>query len=158
MKSIRHRRGTLSEWESYNPIIPDGEIALVKYDTGYGIAIGDGKTPFNELSTSSSRIKKDMTSLIVEEELHSGDDLRLGIVEELHLDIKTPIPDDFFATVTFISENEATMLSLSDNDDIYFTGTDTDDGFFSPYEYMRYNIFLFYDGSLQGVVRGYEYE
>ncbi len=156
MKSIRHRRGALSEWESANPIIPDGEIALVKGDTGYDIAIGDGETPFTDLRTVGGRIVKDMDSLVIEGVLRAGDDHRYGTVEELFLDIQLPIPEDFFATVTFVSDAWATMLSFPDDLDIYFTGTDCDDGYFEPYEYTRYNVFFFYDGSMQGVVRGYE--
>ncbi len=157
MKSIRHRRGALSEWESINPVIPDGEIALIKRDTGYDIAIGDGETPFNELRTLSGRIITDNSGdWLIEDTLRAGDDHRFDLVEELYLDIALPIPDDFFATITFISDDPATTLSLPEDLDVYFTGTDCEEGVFSPVEYMRYNVFFFYDGSMQGVVRGYE--
>lgn len=158
MKSIRHRRGSLAEWESANPIIPDGEIALVKRDTGYDIAIGDGETPFSTLHTLGGRIVKNYTDNIITETVRSGDDLRYGTLEELNLDIENPTSEDFFATISFISGESPTTLSLPARSYIYFTGNDCDDGYFYPFEYMRYNMFLFYDGSLQGIVRGYYYE
>lgn len=158
MKSIRHRRGDIAEWESVDPIIPDGEIALVKRDTGYDIAIGDGKTQFNDLRTFGGRIIKNSTDYIIEVTLRSGDDIRLDVVEELYLDLELPIPDDFFAMISFTSYNYQTAFSIPEDTNIYFTGTDCSEGIFCPIDYMRYNLFLFYDGTLQGIVRGYYYE
>lgn len=158
MKSIRHRRGTLDEWRDINPVIPDGEIALVKRDTGYGIVVGDGKSEFSSLAPLGSNISKNYNDSIIEVCVQSGDDLRYDLLEELYIDISTPVPEDFFATFTFISGEYATMLSLPENVYIYFTGNDCTEGEFYPTEFMRYNVFLFYDGALQGVVRGYYYE
>lgn len=158
MKSIRHRRATLDEWRDINPVIPDGEIALIKRDTGYGIVVGDGKSEFSSLAPLGSNISRNYDDLIIEVCIWSGDDLRYDLIEELYIDIPTPVPEDFFATFTFISGEFATMLSLPEDLNIYFTGTDCEEGGFYPTEFMRYNVFLFYDGALQGVVRGYYYE
>lgn len=51
---VRPRRGTKSEWESANPILLDGELAIQIPNNGIGsgdikIKIGDGVTEWNKL-------------------------------------------------------------------------------------------------------------
>ena len=46
--TIRFRRGRSSEWQIKNPIIAEAEPAY-ETDTG-GLKMGDGVTPYNELS------------------------------------------------------------------------------------------------------------
>ena len=44
------RQDTVENWEKFNPILKDGEIALVKADGDRFIIIGDGKTSYSKLT------------------------------------------------------------------------------------------------------------
>jgi polygalacturonase len=45
------RRGLPSEWTSENPVLGSGEIGVAVYlDGTYGLKVGDGSTPWNDLS------------------------------------------------------------------------------------------------------------
>lgn len=44
------RQDTVENWEKFNPVLKDGEIALVKDGDDRFIIIGDGKTPYSELT------------------------------------------------------------------------------------------------------------
>lgn len=44
------RQDAVENWEKFNPILRDGEIALVKDDDDRFIIIGDGKTSYSELT------------------------------------------------------------------------------------------------------------
>lgn len=44
------RQDTVENWEKFNPVLRDGEIALVKNDGDRFIIIGDGKTSYSELT------------------------------------------------------------------------------------------------------------
>lgn len=44
------RQDAIENWGKFNPVLKDGEIALVKDDDDRFIIIGDGKTPYSELT------------------------------------------------------------------------------------------------------------
>lgn len=46
------RRDTLANWQANNPVLADGEFALIASgSSGYDYwVVGDGKTPFNSLT------------------------------------------------------------------------------------------------------------
>lgn len=44
------RQDSIENWEKFNPVLKDGEIALVKADGDRFIIIGDGKTPYSKLT------------------------------------------------------------------------------------------------------------
>lgn len=44
------KQDTVENWEKFNPILRDGEIALVKDDDDRFIIIGDGKTSYSKLT------------------------------------------------------------------------------------------------------------
>lgn len=44
------RQDTVENWEKFNPVLKDGEIALVKDDDNRFIIIGDGKTSYSKLT------------------------------------------------------------------------------------------------------------
>ena len=53
-KNFRPRRSTKTEWETYNPILLEGEMGIETPDSGSGtglvkIKFGDGITPWNNL-------------------------------------------------------------------------------------------------------------
>lgn len=44
------RRDSSENWERVNPILEDGELALVKSENDRAIVIGDGETPYEGLT------------------------------------------------------------------------------------------------------------
>lgn len=44
------RRDSIENWERVNPILEDGELALVKSENDRAIIIGDGETPYEGLT------------------------------------------------------------------------------------------------------------
>lgn len=44
------RKDSVENWEKFNPVLKDGEIALAKADSDRFIIIGDGKTPYSGLT------------------------------------------------------------------------------------------------------------
>ncbi len=159
MKIIQHRRGRAAEWNSADPIIPDGELALVKRSFGYDIKVGDGVRKYSELGSISGDIYTDYDNYMIELVMRRGTDYRLGCVEELYLSFEGGSPgEDFYATVTFDCDEFGIAIILPDSLDVTFTGTDTYLGEFSPRNYTHYNLFFFWDGSLQCAVRGCSYE
>lgn len=44
------RRDSSKNWERVNPILEDGELALVKSENDRAIIIGDGETPYEGLT------------------------------------------------------------------------------------------------------------
>lgn len=51
---IRPRRGTVTEWQTFNPILLEGEFAIEYPDNGVGTGlcrfkIGDGQKPWNDI-------------------------------------------------------------------------------------------------------------
>ena len=49
MVTVKHRRADEDTWLEHDPIIPDGELALVSSECGYDIKIGNGVNSFSEL-------------------------------------------------------------------------------------------------------------
>ncbi len=44
------RQDAVENWKKFNPVLKDGEIALVKDDDDRFIIIGDGETSYSELT------------------------------------------------------------------------------------------------------------
>ena len=150
IKSIRHLRGNEADWAANDIIIPDGEIALVR--TGGGntkIKIGDGTRHFSALpSLIGNTITADMQSIKIEH----GISYRLGTQYSIAAELPEKPDADFFAEVSFDSGRDATDFSVSG--EITFTGDGTADGDFMPEANTHYTVFIWYDGSYQGVIRG----
>ncbi len=51
---IKVRRDTAANWTANNPIIAEGELALIKSATAPAIKFGDGVTPWNDLALFSA--------------------------------------------------------------------------------------------------------
>jgi len=148
---IQHLRGTRGNWEDNDLVIPDGELALLRENGRTRIKIGDGSTPFSKLPFTDGAIKQLSGGGHVF--LCTGDDVRLGACAQLMLNLPDVIDEDFYATVTFDSpSNTATVFGTSHS--IVMTGDNTDAGCFIPVPGCHYTVLVWYDGTMQGLVRG----
>lgn len=156
--SVRHRRASEEEWLEHDPIIPDGEIALTKSSTGYNIKVGDGQSKYSELTAVKPKISSYFgEEYILEVNIEPGSDTRLGCMEDLTVTINRTLPEDFYAILSFYSDEFVTMLTLPSDPYIYFTGTDVIEGVLVPQQFTHYTLFFWYDGGLQCNVRGHKY-
>ena len=149
-KSIRHLRGTESEWAANDIVIPDGEIALLKTPTGRIKAkIGDGISRFSELSSLDGDALRTGDDTL---DMKHGKLYRLGTVSGISIKLPRSPEDDFYTELSFTSGEDATEF-ISDTV-IRFTGDDIAAEEFIPREKTHYNLFIWYDGEYQGVARG----
>lgn len=65
---------------------------------------------------------------------------------------ETNIPSDFYAIMRFNSGATATTVLI--DEDCVLTGDDCKGGIFTPVANKKYSVFVWYDGTKQGVVRG----
>ncbi len=84
--------------------------------------------------------------------LEKGKIYRMDTVSTLSLVIPEDPDDEFFCELTFDSNEDAASFSVSSP--IRFSGDDIADESFYPKENTHYTVFIWYDGSMQGVVRG----
>lgn len=153
IKSIQHLRADRAGWEQ-NDIIPlDGEIALLRTeDGGTLIKIGDGEHPFSTLASLTGEVKNGSGDSHI---LCHGEDLRFGALPSFSLALPAVIREDYYASLTFDSPSDApTALSYPAEPKIHFTGEDVAEGIFVPDAGKHYTVFLWYDGKMQGLVRG----
>ena len=156
--SVKHVRGTRTEWLKVDPVVPDGEIALSKENGRYSLHVGDGKSKFSELRGSETRIIDNLNDYIIELEVENNTEVRLGEVEELYLSFPEAPPKDYFAIVSFFCGEFGLMISYPEDTRIYFSGVDVLNGEFTPVNFNRYTLFFWYDGYLQCNVRSHHYE
>ena len=153
IKSIRHLRGNEADWAGNDIVVPDGEIAILH--TGGGqikLKVGDGVRRFSALpALIGNTLSLDQNDLTVEH----GFTYRLGRRDALALRLPDAPDADFFTEISFQSASYATEFEATPN--IIFTGDGTADGDFTPEAMRNYTLFIGYDGSYQGVVRGVPY-
>ena len=84
-------------------------------------------------------------------DLESKEEYRLGVVEELNINIGEEVPEDFFAIVSFDVEEVLPMVSI----DVWvqLTGDGVDYDMIYTQEYYHYTMVFWYDGVLQCAVR-----
>ncbi len=157
--SIQHVRGSESDWSDHDDlVIPDGEIALVKVGNYYKMKIGNGVTQAGLLPFVGG------TRKIVAEN-PSGFTLRNGYhyvfnltPNRFLLHIEAPAGDNEEFVCSFSFNVGANGTDFEFDDLGYFTGDDTTYGNFNPQPMFHYNVFIFYDGIFQGIVRKTPYE
>lgn len=148
---IQHLRGTRGNWEENDLVIPDGELALLREGNRTRIKVGDGVTPFTKLPFTDGAVKHLTEGGHVF--LSTGDDVRLGACAQLTLNLPDTLDEDFYATVTFDSPS-GTPTAFTSAQRIVMTGDNTDEGEFIPVPACHYTVLVWYDGTLQGLVRG----
>lgn len=151
IKSIRHLRADENGWLANDAVIPDGEIAILKTAGGrVKVKIGNGVDKFSALpSLSTDAVKEsDADSLTLEH----GKSYRLGTLQQLTLSIPQIIDEDYYSEVSFDSGTDATELEI--NGKIRLSGDDVADEELMPRANIHYTVFVWYDGEVQGIVRG----
>ena len=149
-KSIRLMRADSSAWERINPVIADGEPVIERTAAGsVRIKIGNGKDRFASLpSLLGDTVKTDAARI----ELSGGKSFRLGTVPALHLVMPKVYDDEFSCEVSFDSGADATELEIIGK--IRLSGDDVADEELMPKANTHYTVFVWYDGDVQGIVRG----
>lgn len=150
IKSIRHLRATDTEWKSNDIVVPDGEIAILKSSSGVSkLKVGNGIDTFSSLPTiTGDSVKTDKRDLTL---LH-GRSYRLGECASLVLQVPSNIDDDYYSEVSFDSGINATEFLM--NTKVRLSGDGVADEELMPREKTHYTLFIWYDGELQGIVRG----
>ena len=151
IKSIRHLRGRESEWLLNDVVIPDGEIVILKTKSGGArLKIGNGVDKFSALPTlGTDAVKRDGGGALT---LHHGKSYRLGASQTLTLTLPETIDEDYYSEVSFDSGADATELEIVGK--IRLSGDDVADEELMPKANTHYTVFVWYDGDVQGIVRG----
>ncbi len=151
VKSIRHLRADECEWKANDIVIPDGEIAILKTKAGNAkIKIGNGEKKFSELPSLLGDIGK--TEEGVNITLLHANSYRLGERTALSISFPDVIDDDYYSEISFDSGVDATEFTVYGR--LRLTGDGVADEDFMPIPNTHYTIFIWYDGSMQGIVRG----
>lgn len=83
----------------------------------------------------------------------TGYDYRIGDADAVEWYFpETNIPSDLYAIMHFNSGATATTIMI--DEDCVLTGDDCKGGVFTPVANKKYSVFVWYDGTKQGVVRG----
>jgi hypothetical protein len=150
-------RGNETEWAENDIVIPDGELAVLQHSSGITrIKIGNGTSRFSELQFVGQHLTKLTEDSAVLNPTGDGD-YKCGIMRSLTLTLPSVPEDGFSFAVTFKSDTEVTNINITGGS-IYFTGDGCADGTLYPDFKTSYTLFVWYDGSYQGVVRGVPYE
>lgn len=142
-----------SEWATDTSAVADGQIAISKMKSGrVQLRVGNGKKIFSALKP-------------VAEWYVISDDLGFGTfetamqvrltetnLETVEYDFPTYPDDDFYAGLVFNTGDTAPEF-ITDGD-CKITGTHCKDGVFTPRANMHYDVYYWYDGTKQAVVRG----
>ena len=150
---VKHLRGTASEWESNDIIVPDGELAVCRNpDNSLNVKIGDGVNKFSRLhsiATDSKTItSQDNTYEFVAE---SKTVYHLNDVKSLKIITPDAFCNDYSCMICFDTGNHQAEFTMGNT---YFTGDDTQNGSFNPTLNRCYTLFIWYAFSgFQGIVR-----
>ena len=144
MSTVKHRRGTEEEWLLHDPVIPDGEIALVSYGHEYDVKVGDGQKKYSELSPLNGKFTESMEDFTSVTLLHR-DDARFAYIEELEITIDDTGHPDYCAILSFTVFDFSATLTFNYDAGILFSGTDVTDGVFVPELFMHYTLFFWKD-------------
>ena len=150
---VKHLRGTDAEWAENDIVVDEGEIALSVGPHGsYRMKIGDGVKKFSELYTFSGEVRKPVENTVTLMNCH---DVRYGEASYIKFIIEDPHDEDYYATLTFDSPENATSI-VYQKDLIKYTGASIVGGEFVPEANMHYTAMFWEDGSgIQCHVRGY---
>ena len=150
IKSIRHLRGTEAQWLASDIVIPDGEIAIVNTEGGNRrLKIGNGIDKFSSLPYLSGNSVESVSEQIT---LEHGRSYRLGTASYLTVTFPDKLDDDYYSEISFDSGDDATEFAV--NGRLRLTGDDVADEELMPKPNFHYTVFVWYDGALQGIVRG----
>ena len=150
IKSIRHLCGSEDQWRLHDAVIPNAEIAIVKTKGGnQKIKIGNGRDKFSALPCiTGESVRTDAETVTL---LHARS-YRLKTAYALEISFPEEIDDDYYSEISFDSGDDATEFSV--NGKLRLSGDDVAGGELIPCPNTHYTVFVWYDGNMQGVVRG----
>ena len=158
MITVKHRRADDDEWMNFDPVIPDGEIALVSREHGYDIKIGNGVQRYSELDSIMGKHVTLPYEDYHEITLGHRDTVCMETVYELSVTLDIASHPDYTAMISFDSPEEPTQFILESSMWIRFSGSDTSEGAFIPRENAHYTLLFWRDTGINCHVRGvYDY-
>lgn len=152
---IQHLRGDEAAWAE-NDIVPyEGELALLRTATGQmKVRIGDGVTPFSALRSLDGDIVNTEGGNLL---LRNATEYRLGQPTLLDLSFPPDYGEDYYSMISFDTGDDGMSFSYPDIG-VLLSGDDlTNDGVFTPGANRHYTILFWYDGHMEGIVRGVDY-
>lgn len=148
---VKHLRGTAAEWTEHDPVIDDGELALLITDTGrYRMKIGNGEDKFSDLEMFGGEVYNLSETEVT---MKHCADIRLGTCDTLTVNFPNKMDDDYYSVLTFTSPLYDMTFSHTASA-IWFSGSDCYERVFAPAINMHYTLFFWYDGKIQCHVRG----
>lgn len=153
MTKVQHRRASESAWLEANPVIPDGEIALIRRSTGYDAVIGDGETDFCDLVPMGG-ILTETEDEFTNVTLRNNEEISLSYVEELGISLEHYDSSPYFSMISFKTYDYPPTVSFNGYSDIRFSGTSTEEGVFIPEECMHYTLIFWKSDKMNCHVRG----
>ena len=153
MITVKHRRADDDTWREYDPVIPDGELALISGDCGYDIKIGDGVRSYSELPSLMGKRTVDYDSEYPSVTLHHRDHACFTGIYSISVKLDDTDQPDFTAMLTFWTMDMTPMASFTPSN-IIFTGCDVSDGVFTPVEWKKYTLIFWRDAEINCHVRG----
>ena len=154
MITVKHRRADDEEWMNFDPVIPDGEIALVSRENGYDIKIGDGVKRYSELDPLMGKHLSFPYEEYPEITLGHRDTVCFDTVYELSVALDAVSHPDYTAMLSFYSPEIPTQFTLQSGTWIRFSGSDITDGVFIPREDTHYTLLFWRDTGMNCHVRG----
>lgn len=153
MTKVQHRRASESVWQEANPVIPDGEIALIKRSTGYDAVIGDGETEFFDLIPVGGILTE------TEEEhmnvsLRNNEEISLAYIENLGISLEHYDSSPYFSMISFKTYDYPPTVSFENYENIRFSGASIEDGVFVPDVCMHYTLIFWKSDKMNCHVRG----
>lgn len=153
MITVKHRRADEESWLEADPVIPDGELALVRSSSGYDVKIGDGVSKYSELSPIMGKHTTD-SSENASVTLSHRDHASFPAIASLTVRLEQTDRPDYVAMLSFEAPDYSPELTFEDCPDILFSGVNIEDNVFLPTEYMHYTLLFWRDHRLNCHVRG----
>lgn len=155
-KSIRHLRGSDTQWKNNDIIIPDGELAIMRTAAGSTkIKVGNGTDAFSALrSVGGDYIQYSVAPTKHVFTLEANMIYHVPNARDLVLTLPASYDADFCCMICLDTRYCACDFSL---EGVYFSGDDVVDGEFVPVVSKSYTLFIWYGTGFQGVIRGVPY-
>ena len=147
---VKHLRGTREQWQKNDPVIDEGEIALLLTESGrYRMKIGNGRDSFSALEMFGGEVYSGSGNTVL---LKHCADVRFDKKASLTIAFPEIIDEDYYAMLTFVSPATPTTLTYPEGV-ISFSGTSLTEGKLVPEATLRYTLIFWYDGKMQCHVR-----
>ncbi len=146
IRKIQHLRGSETDYQEHDLIVPDGELALLKRNDGTtAVKIGDGVRPFSALPFLGRTVRTEEENSTVT--LANETEHRLPLSSRVEILLPETIADEFSSVLTFTSPNDGTTV-IYPAGKILFIGDHTSGGIFIPEPRYHYVLTLRYNGEV----------